>query len=67
MTPKNPETTVCASSGMQNHVSQSLGKALTPNYMAIILSRVHHFRYLELFDLFDPVILVYLVNKRYFS
>ena len=37
VTSENPETTVCASSGMQYHVSQSLGDALTSSFMAVIL------------------------------
>ena len=43
------ETTVCASSGMPYHVSQSLGETLTPYFKAVISSTVPYFRYLEMF------------------
>ena len=35
VTPKYPESAVCALSGMQYHVSRSLGKALIPCFMAV--------------------------------
>ena len=48
---KNLETAMCAESGMQYHVSQSLCEALTPCLMPVILSTVCYFRYLERYDL----------------
>ena len=45
VTSENPETAVCALSGMQYHVSQSLGEALVPCFMAVVSSTVHYFRY----------------------
>ena len=54
---------MCALSGVQYLLNQSFGEALTPSFMAINVLKVHFFRSLEMYDLFDPEILVYLVNK----
>ena len=67
VTPENPENSVCASTGKQYHVSQSLAEALIPRFMAVISLTIHYFRYLEKYDLLDPVFSVYLVNGNYYS
>ena len=67
VTPEIPETAVSALSGIQYHVNQSLGEALIPCFMSVISSTVNYSMYLEMYDLLDPVISVYLVNKIYFS
>ena len=52
ITPENPETAACALSGMQYHVSRSLGEASVPCFMAEVSSTVYS---LQLYDLLDPV------------
>ena len=52
----NRVTEIDSLSGMHYHVSHSLGEVLTPSFMAVILSTVHYFRCLEMYDLLlDPV------------
>ena len=66
VTPENPENSECASTGKQYHVSQSLAEALIPRFMAVISLMIHYFRYLEMYDLLDPVFSMYLVNENYY-
>ena len=54
-----------ALSGMQYHVSQSLGEVLLDVFIAVILSEVQYFRYLEMHDMLDPLISVHLVQQMY--
>ena len=58
-TPENLEIEVCASSGMQFHVCQNLDEALIPCLMAVISSTVHYSRYLEIYNLLDPVFSIF--------